>query len=323
MAGSVPASVAEFDGKAFDVAVTAAWHERIPHPDWGMVHAWVECFEEESRTAALLACTRAWLGMLARALGPGYRVFESDAALVLSERPDNEARAMVEFVESSRRRVRRVLEDLAGGEVAKEVLLSFADRETYSRYAANYCPDIDETMVSAGMFLHADRKHFIVHGDELWRMEPTIVHELTHAQLAHLDLPLWVNEGMAVNTEERLTRLGVDAFAVKALEKKHAAFWTVENIQRFWNGGAFKQDGDESELAYDLARLLVNGACQDWSAFKQFASAASADDSGAQAAAQFLGVDLGEAVRHFLDAPSGDWGPRPDVWPEAVVVEPE
>lgn len=79
MAGSIPASIAEFDGKAFDIAATATSHEQIPHPEWRGVHAWVECFGEEGRAAALLACTRSWLGMLAQALGPDYRVFESDA----------------------------------------------------------------------------------------------------------------------------------------------------------------------------------------------------------------------------------------------------
>jgi hypothetical protein len=320
---SVPTSVAEFDGKSFDVAVTAKLHEQIPHPNWGDVHAWVGGFEEERRATAFLACERAWLGMLARALGPAYRVFESDHALVLSGRPDNEAKAALEFVGASRRRVRRVLEELSGDDVGKEVLLSFADRESYTRYAAHYWKNIDESMVSAGMFLRTGCDHFIVHGEELWRLEPTIVHELTHAQLAHLHLPLWVNEGMAVNTEERLTRRGAEASEVKAMEKRHAAFWTTENIQLFWNGKAYKQDGDGSELAYDLGRLLVNGACQDWNGFKRFAAAATADDAGAQAAAEFLDVDLGEAVRHFLKARDGEWGPRPEAWSEAVDVETE
>ena len=317
----VPAPVAEFDGKTFDIAATAHWYETLPHPDWPEVYAWVNGFEEDRRDTAFLACERAWLGMLAQALGPEYRVFESDHALVLSDRPANEAKAALEFVDGTRRRVRRMLEEIAGDDTGKEVLLSFADADTYSRYARYYCPDLDETMVSAGMFLRAGSEHFIVHGEELWRIEPTIVHELTHAQLTHLALPLWVNEGMAVNTEQRLTQRGANAYDVKALEKKHAAFWTPESIQQFWNGTAFKRDDDGSELAYDLGRLLVNGMCSDWSAFKRFAAAARAEDAGAQAAAECLDVDLGEAVRHFLEAEDGEWGPRPEAWSRAVDVE--
>jgi hypothetical protein len=216
-----------------------------------------------------------------------------------------------------------MLEELAGTEGHKEVLMAFADAEVYSRYARRYCPDLDETMVSAGMYLFVGGGHFIVHGDELWRMEPTIVHELTHAQLAHLPLPLWVNEGMAVNSEQRLTQMGAAAWDVKALERKHAAFWTPETIQEFWNGMAFKRPDEGSELAYDLGRLLVNGMCADWASFKRFAELASADDGGAEAAASALHVDLGEAVRHFLDRDDGDWSPRPDTWQQAAVVEPE
>lgn len=320
---SVPAPVAELDGLSFDVAESAHWHQDLPHPDWRKVRAWVGEFAADRRDAAFIACERAWLGMLARALGPEYRVFESDHALVLSSRPVNEARAALDFVDRSRRRVRHVLEELAGDDAGKEVLLSFADAETYSRYAIYYCPKLDETMVSAGMFLHAGSEHFIVHGERLWRLEPTIVHELTHAQLAHLRLPLWVNEGMAVNTEERLTQRGADAYEVKALEAKHAAFWTPDTIQQFWSGKAYKRPDEGGELAYDLGRLLVNGMCRDWPAFKRFAVAASAEDSGAQAAADCLHVDLGEAVRHFIGADEGEWGPRPELWMAAADVETE
>ena len=30
------------------------------------------------------------------------------------------------------------------------------------------------------------------------------MHEMTHGSVAHLPLPLWLNEGLAVNTERRL-----------------------------------------------------------------------------------------------------------------------
>lgn len=311
---SLPSAVAEMDGRALELGQISKDCEGLPHPDWGRVHDWVVSFEASRQPEAFLACERAWLGMLARALGEPYRVFESDHALVLSNRPDNEGRAALDFVGRSRRRVRQVLEELAGEETGKEVLLSFSDEETYSRYAIYYCPDLDETMVSAGMFLNAGSAHFIAHGEHLWRLEPTIVHELTHSQLAHLPLPLWVNEGMAVNTEQRLTQQGANVYAIKELEAKHAAFWTPANIQEFWSGEAYKRDDECSELAYDLGRLLVNGMCQNWTAFKAFIAFACADDAGKRAAEDIMNVDLGEAVRHFVGAEDGDWGPRPAVW---------
>jgi hypothetical protein len=216
-----------------------------------------------------------------------------------------------------------MLEELAGETVMKEAVIVFADAHEYARYASRYVPDLDETMVSAGMYLHAERPHFITHGDELWRMEPTIVHELTHAQLAHLPLPLWVNEGMAVNSEERVTRRGEDAFEVKDLEQKHRAFWTPDTIQEFWCGTAFRRDDDGSRLAYDLGRLLVNGLAADWAGFKRFARAAHRDDAGRAAAEEQVLVDLGEAVRHFLGRDDGEWGPRPEAWRQAAAFEPE
>jgi hypothetical protein len=322
-AGTLPDPVASLDDRTLDLPATAHDHEGLPHPDWESVYAWVGTFAEDRQEAAFAACERAWLGMLARALGGDYRVFESAHALVLSSRPDNEALATLEFVDNTRRRVRRMLEELAGDGAGKEVLLAFHEVETYSRYARHYVPDLDETMASAGMCLHAGSTHFIVHGEELWRMEATVVHELTHAQLAHLPLPLWVNEGMAVNAEQRLTRQGADAYEVRALERRHATFWTPDTIQEFWSGAAYKRPDEGSELAYDLGRLLVNGMCADWAGFKRFAAAAHADDAGADAAAAQVHVDLGEAVRHFLQRDDGEWGPRPSAWPQAAVVATE
>src|SRR5687767_2434889 len=105
--GSRPDPVASCDGRTLDLSVTAHWHEELPHPDWQAVDAWLDGFPEARREAAILACQQAWLGMLAQALGDGYRVFASADALVLSERPDNEANAALEFVGRTRRRVQR------------------------------------------------------------------------------------------------------------------------------------------------------------------------------------------------------------------------
>jgi hypothetical protein len=321
--GTRPGAIATLDGRTLDLSTTAHRHEGVPHPDWEVLDAWIQAFPEEQQEAAVVACQQAWLGMLADALGEQYRVFSSARALVLSHRPDNEASAALEFVDRTQRRVQHMLEELAGSDGRKEILLVFADADAYSRYARHYVPDLDETMVSAGMYLMVGGGHFIVFGDELWRQEPTIVHELTHAQLSHLPLPLWLNEGMAVNAEQRLTRIGADVWEVKALERKHAAFWTPETIQEFWNGAAFKRPDEGSELAYDLARVLVTGMCADWASFKRFAAEALADDGGAEAAANVLGVDLGEAVRHFLERDDGEWGPHPEAWEQGAVVEPE
>ena len=322
-AGALPSPIASLDDRSLDLTVGAVMHEDLPHPDWDAVNAWVESFGESRYDEAFTACERAWLGLLARGAGDGYRVFESAHVLLMSDRPDNEALAALEFVDKTRRRVRHLLEDLAGDDGGKEVMLAFADAQIYSRYLRRHIPDLDDTMVSAGVYLHTDSAHFVTYGDELWRLEPTIVHELTHAQLAHLPLPLWVNEGLAVNSEQRLTRRGADVYEVQALERKHAAFWTPDTIQEFWNGSAFKRPDDGSELAYDLARLLVNGMCADWPALKQFVAAAHADDAGNAAAATHLGVDLGEAVRHFLEREDGVWEPRPFAWTAPAVVEAE
>jgi hypothetical protein len=195
-------------------------------------------------------------------------------------------------------------------------LLLFADADAYYRYLAGHHPHEDESPPSAGVYLHGPCGHFVVHGEEMWRFEPTIVHEMTHSLLSHLPIPAWLNEGMAVNSEQRLTRVGDDVWTVRELEVKHRKFWTPATIQEFWNGKAYKRTDDGRELAYDLGRILVNGISSDWAAFKRFAAQAHKNDGGDAAARDQLDLDLGEMVRHFLRAAPGEWGPLPETWRE-------
>jgi hypothetical protein len=211
--------------------------------------------------------------------------------------------------------VQRLLEELAQpADSGKEILLLFADAEAYYRYLSGVHPGEDDSPLSAGVYLHGPCGHFVEHGEEMWRFEPTIVHEMTHSQLSHLPIPAWLNEGMAVNSEQKLTRMGADVWSVLELEDKHRGFWTPESIQEFWSGAAYLRSDEGNELAYDLGRIIVNGACRDWKAFKDFVSQAEGRDAGDMAARACLDLDLGEFVRHFLGARTGEWGPRPDSW---------
>lgn len=321
------AAIARAGGAQLDMSTVCTWHDGLPHPDWAAVHGWLDTLAEAERPGAWTACERAWLGYLAASLGEGYRRHESESAFVVSRQPPREAAATLAYVGTTLRRVQHLLEELAvpaaGG---KEILIVFADTDDYYRYVGYFSPDEDEVAMSAGMFLHGPCAHFILHGEDIARFEPTIVHEMTHSQLSHLPLPAWLNEGMAVNSEQRLTRIGADIWSVLQLEGKHREFWNAETIQEFWNGKAFLRPDQGSELAYDLGRILVNGLSSEWAAFKRFASHAIADDGGSAAAARYMHVDLGEFVRNFLGRDDDGWGPRPSSWeqtPERGAFHPE
>lgn len=292
--------------------------EGFLHLEWARVRDWVASLPAAVQADAWLACERTWLLMLRDSLGEGYRLHESAQGFLLSAQAPRAAEVTLQYLDATLRRVRGLLEDLAApGGPGKEILVVFASDDDYYRYVGYYYPDEGEFAMSSGMFLHAGCSHFVVHGEELTNFEPVIAHEMTHSQLSHLPIPAWLNEGMAVNAEQRLTRMGADVWSVQQLEARHRKFWTPETIQQFWSGAAYLRPDEGSELAYDLGRLIVNGLSSDWEGFKRFAHAADLRDAGAAAAREQLGLDLGDFVRHFLDHDDGTWGPEPDTWPQA------
>ncbi len=158
--------------------------------------------------------------------------------------------------------------------------------------------------------------HFVSVKNELHVLEPMIVHEMTYASLEHLPLPAWLNEGLAVNTEQRLA--GAPRLPVGALEKLHhrlRRFWSTVSIQDFWSGESFHRPRDANELSYALASIVVEQLAKDWEPFARFVRRAERADAGAAAARECLGVDLGEVVTALLerDTPRS-WCPDPSQW---------
>ena len=122
-----------------------------------------------------------------RAEGKEFRLDESDSAAIVSSLAPNVARAALEFMGRTVRRINAVLQ------------------------GSSYYPEKGEFPLSGGMHLDAGRQHFVAVKNDLRHLKATIVHEMTHASLGHL--PLWRNEGLAFNTERRRS----DARAAAAL----------------------------------------------------------------------------------------------------------
>jgi hypothetical protein len=175
------------------------------------------------------------------------------------------------------------------------------------------------------MFLQAGCPHFVtVHHDETHTIERIIAHEMTHAGLAHLPIPLWLNEGLAVNTEDKLMGRMPKLLSPAEMRRKHLAFWGATEIQEFWSGRSFHRPDDGNLLSYDLAQILVEIFAADWPRFCAFASAAHYEDAGAAAAREHLGVDLGESLASLFEQDSAEgWQPNPQKWTEAVEHTPQ
>jgi hypothetical protein len=213
------------------------------------------------------------------------------------------------------------------GTFGKDVVLVFSDQDDYYQYLSHHTPD-GEQAASGGVCIHSGYTHIALP----WQDEPdaanAIIHELTHDCLAHLPLPVWLNEGVAVTLQKAIapsaraigqseqSALYADTIGWRApimwdeLAERHFAFWTEEKVQSFWAGTSFYQPGDPNELSYSLAEVLVKLLSERGNAtsFRTFLQAAQQNDAGQTAALEIIGADLGEIAGTFLG--EGNWRPQ-------------
>ncbi len=307
--------------QSLDFEALLVFEQGLPVPDWDAVMEWSsEIVDPAERDRAWGEIEVAWLVHLRAALGSHYRLVRRGSAIVLSSLDGVEAIAAAQFINAAQQQVVKVLDGVAQEPdgAGYDILLVLDDEETYYDYVSRYYPDDGgEFAFSGGMFISHGCGHFVTRkARELKDIEPTIVHELTHGSLAHLPIPLWLNEGLAVNTEERLSPGQTQSHTAKQRDAMHRKFWNAETIQEFWTGHSYSRPDEGNMLSYDLGRLLVRHLSADWPRFAAFANAAQAADGGDVAARAELGVDLGELVKALFDVdkPGQSWSPQPALW---------
>jgi len=314
-----PSRIDVGDGRMFELKPYLGQIHGVPHLQWeeAMSHLGPDGSAAPSARTAL---RRGWLRHLRAWLGPQYRLHESATAVAVSSLDDVTVKALLRYVESTRVRVERVLQDVASfPPEEKSIVLVLDDEETYYHYVSTWYPDGGEFGFSGGMFIGHGCPHFVVKRNDLRAIEPVIAHELTHSALAHLQLPLWLDEGLAVNTERRLAGTTPHSHTAQQLHGKHVAFWDPDSIQEFWSGRSFHRSDDGQMLSYELARILVQEMSREWSTFAAFVRAAGRQDAGDAAARRQLGMDLGASVCALFDKdPSPRWSPDSRAWEAAA-----
>ena len=313
-----PATAAIDGMPAFDFASGLEWIEGFPVPDWGKVHDWMEGLPEERRMQGWDACERGWLLHLRDALGPAFHLARSDVSIVLSSLDPRETRYALDFMERTYKRIMHVLKGVAEAPPwDQDLLIVFDDQDAYYRYASRYYRGGGEFATSSGMHISRGRSHFITTRADLTVVEPVIAHEMTHGCVAHLPLPLWLNEGLAVNTERRLAGRAPQRFTPEEMHAKLQRFFGEDEVQEFWSGKSFQRTDDGNMLSYELARIFVEHLAADWSRFARFANAAHYEDAGAAAAREHLGVELGAMAAALLEREDpAPFAPRPERWRE-------
>lgn len=290
------------------------WREGAspPIPDWDR-QPWPETADDAALHRHANGLAAAWLDATATAQAVPHRRAESDHFMLLSPWERKPAHVLLDYLERSRRRVLAALPGVADDQGhGKTAVMVFADEDAYYRYIANYGSQSDAPEAfSSGMFIDAGYGHFVFVQGPFDSMEPVVVHELTHCLVRHRPIPAWLNEGLAVNTEQRFTP-NRSRYRPNELAYLFGQFWTPETIQEFWSGKSFLRPDDGQPLSYELARLLVHLLDKDYALLARFCEHAQRDDGGEAAAVQVLGAGVGSLAAVVLG--EGDWAPRPALW---------
>jgi hypothetical protein len=237
---------------------------------------------------------------------------ESTNFFALSALTVRETEVLLDYAERALKRNLATLGDIASNcGLGKFVVMVVPSEDDYYRYVSEYYPQEGEFAFSGGMYLQHGYGHFVFCKGSMDTMEPTLVHELSHALVDHLAIPAWVNEGLAVNTERRWAPRPPQ-FKPHELARKHSRFWNDETMQQFWSGKSYLRTDEGNLLSYDLSQRLVALIGQDHERLTRFVNQSNLQDSGGKAAMDVLGMTLGELTEevigaHFVAPDSGKW----------------
>lgn len=290
-------------------------HKNMPLLDGQKLASWLNGnVAPELHAAVWDEAKRAWLLHVRDALGADFDVTESKTALVLSALNPTTARTTANFMSNALGQVLGVLDGIAQApQWGRDILIVFEDAESYYHYLSLYYPGAAAHGLGRGIYIRAGVGHFVAVKADLYSIQSMMVQEITHNCLAHLPLPVWLNVGIAVNTERQLVnKNSCGGCGSQQLHHKLLAYWNEYAIQDFWSGASFQRADEGLQLSYELARIMVELLAKDWQPFISFVTHAHAEDAGKTAARAHMDMELGELACVLLERDySAGWSPLP------------
>jgi hypothetical protein len=287
----------------------------FPRPNWNAIDGWMRVYVADAQMeGAWQQVVRHWVSRLRDRLGGDYAVVESENFVLLAEADAKWRANLLSFLERARAQVHRVLGELrAPKSYGKHVILRFTSDRDFYHYLSHFHRDGEYAGVG-GVFLSGGYHHIAY--PRCWtevEEGKTLVHELTHDLLAHLPLPPWLNEALAMAFEKDLA--GPPEPLTRELARRHREYWNEKTIQEFWFGRSYS-DPEGQELAYSLSRVLLDLIHTELrpspDEFRSFVLRADWSDAGAVAVREHLHEELENLVATFLGP--GDWTPKPKEW---------
>lgn len=284
---------------------------QLPRPDWHVVSRWItENVPEANRPKAWSDIAGQWLENLNNALGDAYQIKQSEHFLLFAPRDSELADPLLRCGELGLTEIEGALgclaKELQTGPIA---ILFFADNKTYGRFVTPFDSDLG-FLRSTGVCFQEEYVHIAIRPGRLEEVQRTLLHELTHACLAHLTLPKWLEEGITQMAEEAVvpqwSQFQLSADTATTLKTA----WRDHGLGEFWWGQAFSMEHHCQGYSYQLAEVLFRLLVSDHRrALPDFVRHAHRDDAGETAARQYLGKGLADLAEQFLGP--GDWGPTP------------
>lgn len=277
-------------------------------PDWEKIATEVNSQADEAELHQFWdeAC-RSWLSRLKRDLGADYELYESEHFYVVSDQTASSVELLKTHLERTLRRILSELEGIARSTgYGRYVAIVISESDLYYQYITQFYPEEGEFGFSAGIFINDGYGHFVIDARDVSQAEPVLVHELTHNCLVHLNLPIWIDEGLTTLVEQVFVSASGYTWDREQI-RQHQAFWNGENIQSFWTGESFFSPDERQLLSYELAFWLIKNLTSNRGRFTSFVREALVEDAGAESARTNLGVTLGDLVATFLG--QGNWAP--------------
>ena len=268
-----------------------------------------EKFKDRDLDEAWSDVAYTWLITLKEDLGEKYSISESNNFMLLSSEDSSYNKALLNYLEVSRRRILRFLAGIANDEgYGKFVVMVYEDNSKYHDYISFFGRQEGTSGMSGGMFIYHGYGHLVFPFGDIQMTELVAGHEMSHALVSHLQLPVWLDEGIAVNMEGALKGFNSSPITHDLFEK-HQSFWNESNIQEFWFGESFSRADEGQELSYQLARILVSNLSEQFENFVGFCNRAQWQDAGDGALLDIYGLSLQDLIYNFIG--DGDWQPKP------------
>ena len=288
--------------------------EGFPLPDWDAIADRVEAeHPPEDWHRVYCELGTGWMARIREVLGGNYTIRESRNFILLSTVSDAKAAEVLRFLERIDERIQQTIPALLPEALyGKCPVIAFKDAHDFYLYVSQYIPEDGEFGGMGGVYLNRGYGHFAMPNGDLESYVSVMSHELCHAFLDHLALPLWLDEAITQGVEHSIT--GVLPYVLdREMIGRHQEYWDAPLIQEFWKGSSFFLADDGQELSYHLARFIVHvlheGGLTPRETMDEFFLQAKHDDAGQSAALGVLGISLGDCIASLLG--EGDWEPAP------------